>query len=497
MEALTIKEIALAVGGRILWGDERVKVEEVFTNSKSITLGSLFVPIVGERVDGHDFIKDALAAGAASCLSGKEIEKIEGKACILVEDTLKALQTLGTYYRNKFPVPIVGITGSVGKTTTKEMVAAAFGTARRVLKTEGNMNSQVGLPLMMLKLSKEHEAGVIEMGMSEEGEMARLCNIAQPEAAIMTNIGISHIAQLKTRENIRKEKMNIINSFQEGGCLVLNRDDDLLGEAAECLKNGQVTIDLSEITKKKLATSQVITYGISEDCDFRASDIRTVSEETVFTLTFPKNKESLWLAPYGKGNDGTERETLTEEVHLKVPGLHNVYNALAALAVTWFYQIPVSLAKTGLKEYQPIAMRGQIIVTEGIKIIDDSYNASPDSMKSGIGVLKELENVSRHIAVLADVKELGEISKQSHYEVGEFIAENSLDCVVTIGEEAFYIAKAVKDRRVPTETYSFTNNQEAISFLKSYLKSGDGVLVKGSRGMKTDEIVKELTNAAK
>lgn len=492
MEVLTIKEIALAVGGRILWGEETLKVEEVFTSSKSVTLGSLFVPIVGERVDGHDFIKDALAAGASSCLSGKEIDKIEGKACILVEDTLKALQNLGTYYRDKFPIPIVGITGSVGKTTTKEMVAAAFGTARCVLKTEGNMNSQIGLPLMMLKLSKEHQVGIIEMGMSEEGEMARLCNIAQPEAAIMTNIGISHIAQLKTRENIRKEKMNIINSFKEGGCLVLNRDDDLLGEAAQCLKNGQITIDLAEITKKKLAASQVITYGIDEDCDFRATDIRTVSEETVFTLTYPKEKDNLWLTPKGISDDRAVRETLTEEIHLKVPGLHNVYNALAALAITWFYNIPVSLAKTGLKEYQPIAMRGQIILSNGKKIIDDSYNASPDSMKSGIGVLKELENVSRRIAVLADVKELGEISKQSHYEVGEFIAENSLDCVVTIGEEALYIAKAIKDRGVPTETYSFTNNQEAISFLKTYLKSGDGVLIKGSRGMKTDEIVKEL-----
>ncbi|SHJ95980.1 UDP-N-acetylmuramoyl-tripeptide--D-alanyl-D-alanine ligase [Anaerocolumna jejuensis DSM 15929] len=490
MEALTIKEIANAVEGSIIWGDENAEIEEVLTNSKNVTAGSLFVPIVGERVDGHDFIKNAFTGGAAACLSQRKIEEAEGKACILVEDTLKALQALGAYYRNKFSLPVIGITGSVGKTTTKEMIAAALSTARCVLKTEGNMNSQVGLPLMMFKLLKEHEMGVIEMGMSEEGEMARLCNVARPEAAVMTNIGISHIAQLKTRENIRKEKMNIINAFQNGGCLVLNGDDDLLSEAAQCIKNGNITIDLSEVTKEKLKNSRIITYGTGEDCDFRASDIRTVAEETAFTLTYPK--DSLSLSTFNRGNSDTEKDTLTEEIQLKVPGIHNVYNALAALALAWNYQIPVSTAKEGLREYRPIAMRGQILAVRGIKIIDDSYNASPDSMKSGIRVLKELDNVSRHIAVLADVKELGEISKQSHYEVGQFIAGENLSCVVTIGEEAYYIAKAVKDSGVPTETHSFTDNKEAAAFLQAYLKSGDGVLIKGSRGMKTDEIVKEL-----
>lgn len=479
MEELTIKEIAEAVGGSLLWGDEKGRIKEVTTNSKKAEEGFLFVPIAGERVDGHDFIKDAFAGGALACLSGKRMEETEGKACILVEDTLKALQTLGTYYRNKFSVPIIGITGSVGKTTTKEMVAAALGTARRVLKTEGNMNSQVGLPLMMLKLSGEHEMGVIEMGMSEEGEMARLCDIARPEAAVMTNIGVSHIAQLKTRENIRKEKMNIINAFKEGGCLILNRDDDLLGEVAECLEKGEITIDLSGVTKEKLKGSRIITYGTGDNCDFKASGIKTVAEETAFTLTYPKDKSSL-------------ENSLTEEITLRVPGLHNVYNALAALAAAWAYGIPVSTAGEGLKEYRPIAMRGQITVVHGIKIIDDSYNASPDSMKSGIRVLKELDNVSRHIAVLADVKELGELSKQSHYEVGQFIAGENIACVVTIGEEAYYIAQAIKDSGASTETHSFTSNQEATAFLKGCLKSGDGVLIKGSRGMKTDEIVKEL-----
>jgi UDP-N-acetylmuramoyl-tripeptide--D-alanyl-D-alanine ligase len=348
---------------------------------------------------------------------------------------------------------------------------------------------------MMLKLKKEHELGVIEMGMSEEGEMARLCNIAQPEAAVMTNIGVSHIAQLKTRENIRKEKMNIINSFLKGNVLVLNGDDDLLGEAARVWEKRDTGIDLSPLTAKKLKECQVITYGIQGSYDFMASDIKTIAEETTFLVTYPKTKKDLKIDILSEKllpDSEKVTETLTEEIALKVPGIHNVYNALAALAIAWNYGIPVSRAKEGLKNYRPIAMRGQISSFNGIKVIDDSYNASPDSMKSGIGVLKELDNVTRRIAVLADVKELGEISQQSHYEVGEYIAQVKLDCVVTVGTEARYIAKAIKDKKAQIETHSFDNNEEAVSFLKGYLKNGDGVLVKGSRGMKTDEIVKNL-----
>ncbi len=495
MDEINIKEIVLATKGTLLWGKADINITEVLTNSGKAVAGSLFVPIVGERVDGHDYIQDAFLHGAAACLSHKELPEVEGRACILVEDTLQALQALGTYYREKYPIPVIGITGSVGKTTTKEMVAAALEVSRKVLKTEGNMNSQVGLPLMMLKLKKEHELGVIEMGMSEEGEMARLCNIAQPEAAVMTNIGVSHIAQLKTRENIRKEKMNIINSFLKGNVLVLNGDDDLLGEAARVWEKRDTGIDLSPLTAKKLKECQIITYGIQGSYDFMASDIKTIAEETTFLVTYPKTKKDLKIDILSEKllpDSEKVTETLTEEVALKVPGIHNVYNALAALAIAWNYGIPVSRAKEGLKNYRPIAMRGQISSFNGIKVIDDSYNASPDSMKSGIGVLKELDNVTRRIAVLADVKELGEISQQSHYEVGEYIAQVKLDCVVTVGTEARYIAKAIKDKKAQIETHSFDNNEEAVSFLKVYLKNGDGVLVKGSRGMKTDEIVKNL-----
>ncbi|MDF2800105.1 MAG: UDP-N-acetylmuramoylalanyl-D-glutamyl-2,6-diaminopimelate--D-alanyl-D-alanyl ligase [Anaerocolumna sp.] len=466
MEALSIKEIAMAVNGRVISGEENLSIKFVSTNSKAFSEGGLFVPIVGERFDGHNFINDAALNGAKACFTHRELDYIDGMTYIEVDNTLNALQSLGAYYRNKFNIPVIGITGSVGKTTTKEMVSAALETRYKVLKTEGNMNSQVGLPLMMLKLDSTHEIAVIEMGMSEEGEMERLAKIARPEVAIVTNIGVSHIAQLKTRENIRKEKLNIINEFKEGSLLFVNGNDSLL---QEIITNR--SLDVSTPTREKLDLCKVITYGEGSTYDYRASDIIFADEKTSFTFNDSK-----------------------EVINLSVLGMHNVYNALAALAVAEHYHIPVSTSKEGLRNYSPIAMRGQILEVNGIKIIDDSYNASPDSMKSGIEVLKTLSGIKRKFAVLADIKELGEISKQSHYEVGEFLVNQPIDGVITVGEEALEIAKALRDNNSLVNAYTFTNNEEVLKFLSGFLGAGDGVLVKGSRGMKTDEIVKGLTN---
>ncbi|MFV0343298.1 MAG: UDP-N-acetylmuramoyl-tripeptide--D-alanyl-D-alanine ligase [Anaerocolumna sp.] len=493
MEALSIKEIASAVNGSIVSGSEELEISQVNTNSKAFLEGGLFVPIVGERVDGHNYIQDAFANGAQACFTHKILDYIPGMTYILVNHTVDALQALGTYYRNKFDIPVIGITGSVGKTTTKEMVAAALETTYKVLKTEGNMNSQVGLPLMMLKLDSSHEIAVIEMGMSEEGEMERLAKIARPDVAVVTNIGVSHIAQLKTRENIRKEKLNIINEFSEDSKLFINGNDALL---YEMVTNND--IEVSALTKEKLNSCKVITYGEGNDFDYRAYEVNFLDEKTDFRLSISEdkkldNKKSEDTINLNDLNKHKELGPTEEAIHLQVLGIHNVYNALAALAVAKHYQIPVSIAKEGLRNYQPIAMRGQILLAGGIKIIDDSYNASPDSMKSGIEVLKSLGEVKRKFAVLADIKELGDISKQSHYEVGEFLVNQPIEGVITIGEEAKEIGRALKDHQSGVNVDSFSNNEEALTFLLENLKPGDGLLVKGSRGMKTDEIVKGLT----
>jgi len=509
MEALSIKEIAKAVGGNILCGDENLWITSVSTNSKNLEASALFIPIVGERVDAHDFIEDAFANGAIACFTSRHTVMKQDKIYIAVEDTIKALQALGTFYRGRFNIPVIGITGSVGKTTTKEMIAAALETKYKVLKTEGNMNSQVGLPLMMLRLNSSHEIAIIEMGMSEEGEMAKLTQIARPEVAIMTNIGVSHIGQLKTKENIRKEKLNIINSFDNNSILYINGNDELLGEVytssqelfhSSELMDGVLNQENKEKTQKtinvemcvdtfeKFKSIKVIAFGTEDYCHFRAEDIRTVNGETHFILRTRKQSEQQietnGIEDYAQG-DG-------EEIILQVLGLHNVYNALAALAVAEHYLIPASLAKEGLRYYQPIAMRGQIKEVNQIKIIDDSYNASPDSMKSGIQVLLELEKVKRRIAVLADILELGELSYQCHYDVGSYIAGQKIDEVVTIGTEAAFIAKAILEKNQSIQIHSFEKNEEAIEYLQDNLKAGDAVLIKGSRSMRTDEIVKAL-----
>lgn len=459
---LTVKEIVEAVKGVLLSGDENTEILGACIDSRQAAKQDIFVPLIGEKVDGHKFIKQVLENGTtASFTSSREVfEEIKdlNKAVILVEDTLKALQDMAAFYRSRFSIPVIGITGSVGKTTTKEMVAAALQTKLNVLKTEGNMNSQIGLALMMLKLTPEHEAAVIEMGMSNPGEMSNLAKIARPQMAVMTNIGVSHIGQLGSRENIREEKLHITDTFTaEKGKLFLNGEDALLAE---------VTAPAGETQ----------FYGASQNCTLRATEVETVGEETHFVFHYPGGEE---------------------KIALRVLGYHNVLNALAALGVALEFGITPAEAKKGLYEYQPIAMRGQVYEKNGYKIIDDTYNASPDSMKSSVHVLLEHKELLRRFAVLADVLELGEASYDCHYEVGSYIAKaeaegRKIDELVTVGCEAKAIAKGVLEHNPAIKVHSFDKNEEATAYLKETLKAGDGCMVKGSRGMRTDEIVNAL-----
>lgn len=474
MEALSIKEIVKAVDGILINGNEDTIITSVSTNSKEIHKDGLFVPIIGERVDAHNYINNAFENGAAAVFTCREIKDIrEDKNYIRVEDTLKSLQILASYYRDKFQIPVIGVTGSVGKTTTKEMIATVLESRYKVLKTAGNMNSQIGLPLMMFQINKTDEIAVIEMGMSEFGEMERLSAIAKPTIAVMTNIGVSHIAQLKTQENIRKEKLNIINEFNNSSILYVNGNDKLLNEIHEYTEIPQntVIIDMWEATRNKLNQSSVYSYGTNKDCNYSASNINTVGDGTRFQ--------------YKSQNE-------VEEIELGVLGEHNVFNAVVALAIGEHFKVPIKDAKESLKAYRPIAMRGQIEEVRGIKIIDDTYNASPDSIKSGISMLLEMPLVKRRAAVLADVRELGEHSYQLHYEVGEFIAGKNIDLVVTIGAEAKAIVKAIENKDKKIQTASFDENFDAIKYLKEHLQMGDAVLIKGSRGMHTEEIVKAI-----
>lgn len=450
---MTAEEISRACGGKLLGGAPTAEITSVAVDSREVKPGSLFVPIIGEKTDAHRFIGKAFEAGAAAVLTQEHSQAEERGVWIAVDDTREALQRIAAVWRAEFTGPVVGITGSVGKTTTKEMTALALSSKGNVMKTEGNQNSQIGLPLTMFRLSPEYGAAVVEMGMSEFGEMSRLAAVAAPDYAIVTNIGLSHIGNLGSQKNIRSEKLHITDRFHEGSVLFLNGDDPLLAELRGSLP------------------FRTVFYGTQPWCDFRAESIRAGAEASDFR----------YVAPSGK----------TGEIHLPVPGMHCVLDALAGLAAADRLGVPLAEAAASLARYRPLAMRMQIRRERGVTVIDDSYNSSPDAAKSSLSVLCGF-HTGKRVAVLADMLELGDFSKQGHFGVGEYAAKSGVDVLVTVGAEAREIAEGALSVNPGMEYYVCSDNAQACETLERILCAGDTVLVKGSRGMKTDEIVKSL-----
>ena len=451
---MTVKEAAAACGGTLLGGNPDAVLTSASTDSREIGPGALFVPIAGERTDAHRFIGRAFAAGAAAALTQEGRVSPGGGAWIAVDDTRRALQKIAAAWRKKFAGPVVGVTGSVGKTTTKEMAALAVSAGKKVLKTEGNQNSQIGVPLTVLRLSPEYAAAVVEMGMSEFGEMSRIAAVAAPDYAILTNIGLSHIGQLKTKQNIRSEKLHITDRFHAGSALFLNGDDPMLAAL-----RGRLPFE-------------TVFYGTRPWCDFRADEIRTAGASVEFRF----------FAPGGE----------TGRARLAVPGVHSVLDALAGLAAAQRLGVPLQKAAAALAAYRPLAMRLQVRrAKSGVTVLDDSYNSSPDAAKSSLDVLAGFSGGKR-VAVLADMLELGAYSRRAHEEVGRYAAKAGVDLLVTVGEEARAVAEGALAQRPGLECRVCRDNAQAAAFLRKTLGAGDAVLVKGSRGMKTDEIVAEL-----
>lgn len=450
-------ELIEAVGGQLLWGALDKIFVGITTDSRKVTKDNLFIPLVGENFDGHDYIEQCLNNGAAVCLTSKSIPQISDCTAVLVDDTAKALRDIATWHRNKYDIPVVGITGSVGKTSTKDMVACVVAKQYNVLKTQGNFNNEIGLPLTMINLDISHEAAVIEMGMSGFGEISRLTAIAQPEIAIITNIGVSHIEKLGSQQGILKAKLEILESLDEGGLVVLNGDDPLLREL-----NGKLKY-------------RTVYYGMSQELDFVAYNYRSLGETgTHFNINY-------------KGE--------TYEVYIPVPGLHNVYNALAAIAVGIEMNIPMNVIVDGISEYSPGNMRQNIISFNGLKIINDAYNASPQSMQASINVLEEISSDSRSIAILGDMLEMGEMAKELHYSVGNFIKDKKIDFLVTVGKNSKYITQAVADSgNNSMKLRHFENNDCVLNYISGIIRQGDYILIKGSRGMKMEQIAEGIMN---
>lgn len=448
---ITVQEAVQMCGGRLLCGDAESVITSVTTDSRTVCPGSLFVPIKGEKTDAHIYIPAVFAAGATAAFTQENLPAPAAGALIAVQDTSAALQKMAAAYRRRYLGPVVGITGSVGKTTTKEMVALSLSARYRVMKTQGNQNSQIGVPLTMFQLDESTEAAVVEMGMSQFGEMARLARIAAPQFAIMTNIGISHIENLHSQENIMREKLHITDGFTPESVLILNGDDKMLATL-----RGKLPFHTEFV-------------GTAPWCSYRAVQVTAQNGGMHFFLQHGQT-----LLP----------------VAIPVLGMHQVTNALAALAAADVLHIPLAEAAKALAAYKPLAMRQQIHKAAGMTVIDDSYNASPDAVRGALDVLCSFPH--RRVAVLADMLELGTASQQAHRACGRHAAQAGTDLVVTVGLQAREIAAGAREENPKLPCKSCSSNQEAISYLKETLRPGDTILVKGSRGMHTDEIVSAI-----
>lgn len=458
MKKLKIKEICSALKGQLILGKEENYIERVSTDSRTASKGDLFFPIIGESHDAHKFIPMAIEGGCRSFIVSdrKEIMNHSIKDqldVILVEDTTKALQKLAAYYLSTFKVKKIGVTGSTGKTTTKDMLYYICSEKYKTARNVGNFNNHIGLPLTVLGFEEGIEVGILEMGMSEFGEINLLADIVRPDFGIITNIGTSHIENLGDREGILKAKLEITNFFNEDNVLVINEINDLLTK---------------ENTK---GVYKSLSIGNNGKSDFILSDIADRGEEGIgFTI---------------------EHKLETQRFELTIPGRHNAINGALAVAAAMKLGVTMEEAARGLAKIELTDKRLNIKGKDGIKVIDDTYNASPESMKAGIDVLMATKGI-RKIAILADMLELGEESPKYHSEVGDYAAKKKVDLLIAVGDEAKYIAEAGKAILGDERVQCYSDKEKLMSKIRTILQLGDIILVKGSRGMEMDQVVKKI-----
>ncbi len=458
MKRLTIEQVTKAVKGELLLGDPKDEMIGVSTDSRKVLEGEVFFPLIGELHDAHDFIPQALERGCRTVILSKNPdEKLmdQGSSLnlILVDDTTKALQDLAAYYLSLFSIRKIGVTGSTGKTSTKEMLYWIFSEKYRTARNLGNLNNHIGLPLTVLSLPENTEAAIFEMGMSELGEINLLAELVRPDIGIITNIGMSHIENLGSRENILKAKLEITNFFTPEGILIVNEDQDFLSR------------------KDVQGNYQVITTGETGRSNFILSGIVDFGEEGIeFTI---------------------EHKQEMQTFRLNVPGRHNAYNGALAVAAAVSCGITMTEAAKGLLKLEITEKRLNIKGKNGMKIIDDTYNASPDSMKAAIDVLSATKGF-RKIAILADMFELGENSEALHGEVGRYAGESCVDILIAVGLQAKQIAEGAKEILGENKVHYYETKELLMSDIGSMISSGDVILLKGSRGMAMDQVVKRI-----
>ena len=455
MEKLTLEEIITAVSGEIVKKGKAASYENISTDTRTIKPGSVFIALKGDNFNGNEYADEASNKGAFLCIIDElkcNVEAFNKETVVIkVNDSKVALNELAKYYRSRLNIKVIGITGSTGKTSTKDLVAAVLSSRYKVFKTKGNFNNEIGLPLMIFNLDKSYDAAVLEMGMSNLGEIHRLADTARPDIAIITNIGVSHIEYLKTRENILKAKLEITDFFNKENTLIINSDNDLLH-----------TIDSESFNLVKIGMD-------SESTDYRAEQLALMDDSIKFKVM---NKAGV----------------LSPEFNVNIPGKHNILNSLLAIACGRELGLSYEEMIDSIRSLEFTSMRLDIVKGSQFTIIDDCYNASPDSMKAAIDVLMNVQGL-RKVAVLGTMKELGEESYKLHKDIGQYAEEKAVDMLITVGE----YSKAYLDGFMHRDRFkAFIDNEEANAFLEKLTAKEDVILVKASRSMKFESIVNKL-----
>lgn len=453
MKNLTLENITSVCGGTYFGPADVLnrEITAVTTDSRVIEEGCLFVPIVGERVDAHKFIPDVMTKGALVTLSERILENADFPY-IKVESTLQAVKDLAEFYLQQLNIPVVGITGSVGKTSTKEVIASVLKEKYNTLKTQGNFNNELGLPLTVFRLRDEHEIAVLEMGISDFGEMSRLAKIARPNTSVITNIGTCHLENLRDRDGVLKAKTEVFAYLKENGTIILNGDDDKLATVEE--SNG----------------IRPVFFGMDEKHPVYADEIESLGLKGM-------------MCRIHIGGD-------TFKVHVPMPGKHMVYNALAAAAVGKTYGLSNEQICRGIETLEAISGRFKMIETEQFLIVDDCYNANPMSMKASLDVLQD--GAGRRVAILGDMGELGENEAALHEEVGEHAGNCRIDVCICVGTLCKNMAAKAKETNPELTVIYEADRESLLKNLSSYVQAGDTILVKASHFMHFEEVVKAL-----
>lgn len=453
MKNLTLENITQCCHGVYFGPADRMYTEvvSITTDSRQAEPGCLFVPIVGERVDAHKFIPQVMEAGAMATLSEQVLED----ACfpyILVESSLQAVKDIAEFYLEQLEIPVVGITGSVGKTSTKEVIASVLKEKYRTLKTQGNFNNELGLPLTIFRLRDEDEIAVLEMGISDFGEMSRLAKVAKPDTCVITNIGTCHLEYLGDRDGVLKAKTEIFNYLKPGGHIVLNGDDDKLATVTDYQEIRPVFFGLGE--GLAVYGDEIVSHGL------KGMSCRIHMDGEAFDVRVP------------------------------MPGRHMIYNALAAAAVGRIYGLTPGQIKKGIESLEPISGRFKMIETEKFMIVDDCYNANPMSMKASLDVLKD--GGGRRVAILGDMGELGENEAALHEQVGEHAGKCGIDVCICAGRLSKGMAEKAAAVNPELKVIYEPDRDTLLKHLDVYVQKGDTILVKASHFMKFEEVVKHL-----